>query len=230
MKFTLLSLFGIFLLSLLAWGIVRQTPDNSAASPLLSSGSIPTPLSPVTEPKPLQPQTPAPPISARPQYGAPNSDRTYTANNGSLISSTGPRPTGISGAYASRLSANNSAPTPSSLTASETTAPLADPETYLEIAIPPTIFPGQGEAIIPAALAQPAEITSLTPEQADAVNKLADEFIESLNQIDPNASDADYRDQWDEAQAISDIQFKTRYGSRAWMQYHLDAYHNSVAQ
>lgn len=94
----------------------------------------------------------------------------------------------------------------------------------LEVEVP---FVSGNEVTIPAALANPPEGGGLGIEVESGVEKLAEEFVRRVAGGGYAAEDFAYHEAWEDAAALSDAQFKARYGNQAWMERHIQAHHEN---
>jgi hypothetical protein len=68
-------------------------------------------------------------------------------------------------------------------------------------------------------------IDGLTTEQDSAIQQLAEEFKQKLEETTEQSSSAEYARAYQDEARINDMRFKTRYGDRLWMSHHIAAHH-----
>jgi len=91
-------------------------------------------------------------------------------------------------------------------------------------------FPLSHPLEVPKPPASLVWIDGLTAEQDSAIQQLAEEFKQKLEETTEQSSSADYARAYQDEARINDIRFKTRYGDRLWMRHHIAAHHLDSGQ
>jgi hypothetical protein len=84
-------------------------------------------------------------------------------------------------------------------------------------------------AEIPAVLAEMVSDSGLDESELAAVKNLAEEFVAKVADGPQEPDDPVRRRRWSEAQIESDLQMRQRYGSHAWLKFHVEAYRQATA-
>jgi hypothetical protein len=77
-------------------------------------------------------------------------------------------------------------------------------------------------------MAEPPEDLAFTPEQAARLNKLAEEFVAAVGGSNQDPSDPAYKRRWQEAQWLSDQQFRAFFGTRVFAEMQKQAYFQTI--
>jgi hypothetical protein len=91
-------------------------------------------------------------------------------------------------------------------------------------------FPLSHPLEVPKPPASLVWIDGLTAEQDSAIQQLAEEFKQNLQESPEQSSSGDYARAYQDEARINDIRFKTRYGDRLWMRHHIAAHHLSSGE
>lgn len=77
-------------------------------------------------------------------------------------------------------------------------------------------------------MAEPPEDLAFTPEQTARFNKLAEEFVAAVGGNNQDPSDPAYKRRWQEAQWLSDQQFRAFFGTQVFAEMQRRAYFQTI--
>lgn len=100
-------------------------------------------------------------------------------------------------------------------------------ESPSEIIVPFSITDTTETATLPAAL---ATTENLTAGEQEALNGMAESFVNEVSRIPATPSDHAYQELWRQSQEGNDAQFKARFGGHAWLRQHTESRHQAHSQ
>lgn len=95
----------------------------------------------------------------------------------------------------------------------------------LGVGLRSTALTDQGPAPQPAVGVDLGSASTLTPEQDQEVQQMAEELTERLSCSGLDPASPEYRRLWNDTVRQSDFIFMQRYGAEAWEAHHIQAYH-----
>jgi hypothetical protein len=91
-------------------------------------------------------------------------------------------------------------------------------------------FPLSHPLEVPKPPASLVWIDGLTAEQDSAIQQLAEEFKQNLQESPEQSSSGDYARAYQDEARINDIRFQARYGDGLWMRHHVASHHLSSGE